>query len=116
AGRVAACQAEFDKLVQENPIDFPRDSADLSGTGKATISKLVVVIRACSGLKIEIQGHTDSEGKRQNNIQLSSRRADTVKKYLVELGLSPALLTAVGLGPDHPVASNRTPSDRARTR
>ena len=116
AGRVAACQAEFDKLVQENPIEFQRDSMDLSDKSKTTISKLVVVVRACSGLKIEIHGHTDSEGKHQNNIQLSLKRADAVKQYLVELGLSPDLLTAVGFGPDHPVASNRTPSDRARNR
>ncbi|MEQ1608257.1 MAG: OmpA family protein [Hyphomonadaceae bacterium] len=116
AGRVAACQAEFDKLVQENPIDFQRDRTELSDKGKTTIGKLVVVVRACSGLKIEIQGHTDGTGIRQNNIQLSLRRADAVKQYLVELGLSPDRLTAVGFGPDHPAASNRTPSDRARNR
>jgi outer membrane protein OmpA-like peptidoglycan-associated protein len=116
AGREAACQAEFDSVVKANPIDFLRDRNDLSPKGKAAVAELLVVARACSGMKIEIQGYTDSTGRRSNNIRLSRKRADAVKNYLVELGLSPDLLTAVGFGPDHPVASNRTSSGRAQNR
>jgi OmpA-OmpF porin, OOP family len=116
AGRAQACQAEFDKVSQANRIDFGRDRYDLSPKAKAAVDKFLIVARACSGLKIEVGGHTDSQGKRRNNVNLSKKRADAVRDYLVELGLSPDLLTAVGFGPDRPVASNRTSSGRDRNR
>lgn len=116
AGREAACQAEFDKVVREEPIDFLSTKADLSPAGKTVLDDLFVVARACSGLKIEIQGHTDNQGKRWGNVQLSRDRAEAVKKYLVERGLSPDLMTAVGFGPDRPAVSNRTSAGRARNR
>lgn len=116
ASREAVCQAEFDKVVEEKPVVFPKDRWDLDAGAKAAVSKLAVVGRACSAFKIEIQAYTDNQGKRLNNTRLSANRADAVKEYLVELGLSPSLLTAVGFGPDHPVASNRTTKGRARNR
>lgn len=116
AGRVAACQAEFDLVAKENPVAFPRDRWDLDASAKAAVSKLAIVGKACAALKIEIQAFTDNQGKRAANTRLSSKRAEAVKEYLVELGLSPGLLTAVGFGPDRPVASNRTASGRARNR
>lgn len=116
AGKVAACQAEFDLVAKENPIAFPRDRWDLDAPARAAVSKLAIVGKACAGLKIEIQAFTDNQGKRAANTRLSSKRAEAVKEYLVELGLSPDLLTAVGFGPDRPVASNRTASGRARNR
>lgn len=116
AGRVAACQAEFDLVAKGNPIAFPRDRWDLDGPAKTAVGKLAIVGKACAGLKIEIQAFTDNQGKRAANTRLSAKRAEAVKEYLVELGLSPDLLTAVGFGPDRPVASNRTASGRARNR
>lgn len=116
ASREAVCQAEFDKVVEEKPVVFPKDRWDLDAGAKAAVSKLAAVGKACSAFKIEIQAYTDNQGKRLNNTRLSANRADAVKEYLVELGLSPSLLTAVGFGPDHPVASNRTAKGRARNR
>jgi outer membrane protein OmpA-like peptidoglycan-associated protein len=116
AGRESACQAEFTKVVQEDPIDFPRDRWDLTSAAKAVLDDIGAVARACSGLKIEIQGHTDNQGRRRNNVSLSAKRAETVKQYLVEQGLSPDLLTAVGFGPDRPAASNRTNAGRTKNR
>lgn len=116
AGRVEACQAEFDKVLAANSIKFQPNRFDLTDRGKVAVEKLLVVGKACSGMKIEIRAHTDSQGKRQNNIRLSKRRADAVRDHLVERGLSPGLLTAVGFGPDRPVASNRTSSGREKNR
>lgn len=116
AGRAQACEAEFKKVSEANPIEFQRDRFDLTAKGKTAVDKLMVVARACSGLKIEVQAHTDSGGKRQNNIRLSKKRAEAVRDHLVELGLSPDLLTAVGFGPDRPVASNRNSSGREKNR
>lgn len=116
AGRESACQAEFNKVVGENPIDFQPSRWTLTSRGKEALDEIGVVARACSGLKLEIQGHTDNQGRRKNNVSLSRKRADAVKKYLVDLGLSPDLMTAVGFGPDRPAASNRTNAGRARNR
>ena len=114
--RAEACQAEFARVVTENPIEFGRDRWGLDAKAKAAVDKLAVVGKACSGSKIEVQAFTDSQGNRASNTRLSLKRAQVVKEYLVELGLSPDQLTAVGFGPDRPVASNRTSSGRARNR
>jgi OOP family OmpA-OmpF porin len=74
------------------------------------------VARGCSELRLEIQGHTDSSGQRDDNLRLSRKRAEAVKAYLVAQGLSPDRLDAKGFGPDRPVASNRTEAGRARNR
>lgn len=116
AAKAEACQKELAAIVSANPVDFLRDRIELTAKGKASVTELAVVIRACPGMNIEIQGHTDKTGKRQANIRLSKSRAEAVKDYLVGLGLSPDLLTAVGFGPDRPVASNRTEAGRRKNR
>ncbi|HOY77742.1 MAG TPA: OmpA family protein [Hyphomonadaceae bacterium] len=114
--RAETCQQEFRSALKENPIDFGRDHHQMTAKGKSAADKLLVIAKACSGLKIQIQGFTDNEGKKANNTRLSRRRAESVRGYLVAQGLSQDLLTAVGFGPDRPVASNRTASGRARNR
>lgn len=67
--------------------------------------------------RVRIEGHTDSVGSREANRDLSSRRADAVRKHLVEVnGVEPERLEAVGYGPDQPVAGNDTPDGRAQNR
>ncbi|WP_456378705.1 OmpA family protein, partial [Lutibacter sp.] len=66
--------------------------------------------------KFNISGHTDSLGSKASNQDLSQRRADAVKDYLVSKGVSSNNLTAKGFGEDMPVASNNTRSGRAQNR
>lgn len=114
--RVETCQQELASTLKANPIDFPRDRDQMTNKAKLAADKLLVIAKACSGLKIQIRGFTDNEGKKANNTRLSLRRAEAVREYLVAQGLSQDLLTAVGFGPDRPVASNRTASGRAKNR
>jgi OOP family OmpA-OmpF porin len=65
---------------------------------------------------VAIIGHTDNSGNRTSNIALSQARADAVKGYLVGKGISPQQMTATGVGPDQPIASNDTSDGRARNR
>ncbi|RYG23304.1 MAG: OmpA family protein [Burkholderiales bacterium] len=116
AARAETCQDELTSTIKENPIDFPRDRFKLTDKAKLAADKLLVVAKACSDLKIQIQAFTDNQGKKANNTRLSVRRAEAVKEYLVAQGLSEDLLTAVGFGPDKPVASNRSASGRAKNR
>lgn len=63
-----------------------------------------------------LEGHTDNSGQADKNLVLSQNRADAVKRYLVETGISESRITASGFGPERPVADNATPEGRARNR
>lgn len=65
---------------------------------------------------IEVEGHTDSNGKYSYNKKLSQGRADSVKKYLVTKGVPATRLSAVGYGPDKPIDTNDTEEGLARNR
>lgn len=67
-------------------------------------------------VKIEISGHTDNVGKPEGNKQLSLRRAQACRKYLVDKGIDGSRVTAVGIGDEQPVGSNDTPEGRAQNR
>jgi OmpA-OmpF porin, OOP family len=67
-------------------------------------------------VKIEIQGHTDSVGSAEYNMRLSEKRADSVKKYLEERGISGDRLEAKGFGLTKPIAPNDTDQNRAKNR
>lgn len=58
---------------------------------------------------VEIQGHTDARGRREDNLALSRRRAETVVQYVVSRGVSPTRLRATGFGPDRPLDRRQTP-------
>ena len=67
--------------------------------------------------RVRIEGHSDSKGKRDKNVQLSQRRADAVRQYLVDKGVEEGRLTAQGFGPDRPVVENaRTNAEHAQNR
>ncbi len=68
------------------------------------------------GLSLQIEGHTDSVGGDDFNQQLSERRADSVRDFLAEQGVSASSITARGFGKTQPVASNDTPEGRQRNR
>ncbi len=65
---------------------------------------------------VEIQGHTDNRGDRELNMQLSQRRADSVRRWLVQHGVESARLSAKGYGPTMPIAPNITAYNQARNR
>jgi len=67
--------------------------------------------------RVQIQGHTDSVGSAAANRDLSGRRAESVRKHLIEVnGVEPDRLEAMGYGPDKPLAGNDTPEGRAQNR
>lgn len=67
-------------------------------------------------LKLRIEGHTDSSGNPAANLDLSARRAESVRKELVKLGIAADRLTTQGFGDTRPAASNETPQGRAENR
>ncbi|MFO0734499.1 MAG: OmpA family protein [Labilithrix sp.] len=63
-----------------------------------------------------VEGHTDSQGQRQYNMDLSKKRADAVRDQLVSRGVAQDRIKAVGIGPDRPIASNNSAEGRANNR
>jgi outer membrane protein OmpA-like peptidoglycan-associated protein len=87
----------------------PESETDLAAIGQA--------LNSDRSLKLEIQGHTDNIGGRASNLNLSQRRAEAVKKYVVQkYGVSEDQLSAAGYGESRPVADNATPMGRAQNR
>lgn len=66
--------------------------------------------------KIVIEGHTDSTGNKKYNLNLSEKRASSVKQFLYEEGVSSRRMRAYGFGDEQPIASNSTPSGRQANR
>jgi outer membrane protein OmpA-like peptidoglycan-associated protein len=65
---------------------------------------------------ITVEGHTDSQGQRQYNMDLAKKRADAVQAQLVSRGVAADRIHSVGVGPDRPIADNKTAEGRANNR
>ena len=138
--RQAAAQAEQDKaamraqlLAQLNAVLQTQDTARglivnmsdvLFDTGSSTLkpatreklAKISGIVLAHPGLTLQIEGHTDSVGGDQMNQQLSERRADSVRDFLISQGVAGSSVSAQGFGKTRPVASNDTAEGRQKNR
>jgi outer membrane protein OmpA-like peptidoglycan-associated protein len=103
-------------IVNLSDVLFDTGSATLKPGAREKVAKIAGVLLAYPGLSIEIEGHTDSVGNEDYNQQLSERRAETVRSYLVRQGIPTTSVTAVGLGENQPVVSNDTASGRQQNR
>jgi len=97
-------------------IQFESSKANLKPSSYATLNSIAEALKAQPDMKVEIQGHTDSRGKRDYNVGLSQRRAETVKAYLVTKGVDSERMVPRGYGPDRPIATNSTAQGRATNR
>jgi OOP family OmpA-OmpF porin len=116
---VALVKKEFKIVLPEvyfefNKSDIKPESYSVLDGGAETIK---TVFAGNPDVKIEVQGHTDSKGSDAYNLDLSNRRANSVKDYLViNHGLNPNRLMARGYGESRPVASNDSDAGRAKNR
>ncbi len=133
-------QAEKDKadlrarlLRQLNSILSTRDSArglianmsdvlfetgkfELRPEARERLAKVSGIVLAYPSLHLEVEGHTDSIGGDDYNQQLSEKRAEAVRDYLVQQGIASDSIGARGLGKTVPIASNDTPEGRQKNR
>lgn len=97
-------------------VNFEFDSAKLTGDSIAKLNEAVKILKRNADDKIELAGHTDSQGSVDYNQGLSERRAQAVADYLVSHGANASNLTVKGYGESHPVADNGTKEGRAANR
>jgi outer membrane protein OmpA-like peptidoglycan-associated protein len=97
-------------------LDFERGKADILFESNYILDRLAKSLREFPGLEIEIRGYTDAIGKVNASIQLSQRRAEAVKRYLINQGIDPLRIRAMGFGPSNPIGDNRTAAGRAVNR
>ncbi len=109
-------QADIATVLSNRNIEFETDSAKLTLVGKSIVYKVAEVLKKYPHLKIEIAGHTDSDGDDKYNLELSQKRVDAVKALLVELGIDAKRLKAVGYGESKPLVPNNSPENKAKNR
>ena len=97
-------------------INFDTDKATIKPESKPIIDQIVSLLKDNPGLKVGIEGHTDSTGTSIRNKTLSQQRAESVVNALVKAGIDGKRLTAKGWGQDKPIADNKTDQGRAKNR
>jgi OOP family OmpA-OmpF porin len=97
-------------------ILFAPDQAEPTPAGMHKLSSLVTILKAQPQRSIRIEGHTDSRGPESYNFDLSQRRADAVRDFLIENGIPSQRITAQGYGEAVAVASNTTGAGRQENR
>jgi outer membrane protein OmpA-like peptidoglycan-associated protein len=95
---------------------FDTGKYELRQPTREALARLSGIVLAHPGLKLEVEGHTDSTGSDDLNQTLSEQRADTVRGYLVQQGLAADSITAKGFGKTSPVADNTTAAGRQKNR
>ncbi len=110
------CQNRFDDLLADQRIQFNFNSAEINPDSHGLLDKLVEAANECPNVKIEIGGHTDSQGSEAYNSELSGQRAASVGRYLTGHGIRVDRLMAVGFGELSPIATNGSVEGRAKNR
>jgi outer membrane protein OmpA-like peptidoglycan-associated protein len=107
-----------DRIEIKQQINFRSGRAIIKGAKSFEIlNQVIQVLKDYPGIKkVRVEGHTDSVGGAASNLKLSQQRADAVVKYLIDRGIEPSRITAMGYGLTKPIRSNATEKGRAANR
>lgn len=97
-------------------LNFATDGHGVDTAGTAKVNEFAAFLKESPAYKANIVGHTDSTASDKYNQKLSEKRAEMVKKMLIDQGVASDRLTASGKGESMPVASNKTKQGRAENR
>ncbi len=103
-------------LVTLGDVLFDTGRSNLKSGSLEKIYPLAEYLKEHVDTTVKIEGHTDSQGSAAYNSELSQRRADAVRDFLVSNGIAPERITAQGMGEDYPVATNSTAAGRQQNR
>ena len=111
-----ACIGRFEILSRSGNINFNSGSARLDVAGSAILDQLSDIVKRCPDMKIEVGGHTDSDGGDATNQALSEHRAESVIAYLVAEGSPPDRFVSRGYGEAVPIVANDSAENKRRNR
>ncbi len=124
--RTTALQAELTSYEQKKTdlgvtlilrdLQFGSASSVLTGGAQGRLAPLAAFLAKQPDTKIQIAGHTDSQGSDASNMDLSGRRAVSVGAYLISTGVDPSRISSVGMGESAPTSTNDTAAGRAINR
>jgi OOP family OmpA-OmpF porin len=97
-------------------IEFDTDTDTIRPVSTSTLDNASLVLTDYPSLRVLITGHTDSDGTREHNLDLSARRAEAVKAYFVSKGVAANRIETRGAGPDEPIADNKTKANKQKNR
>jgi outer membrane protein OmpA-like peptidoglycan-associated protein len=103
-------------IVNMSDVLFDTGKYSLKPGAREKLAKIAGILIAYPGISVEVGGYTDNVGQDGMNQQLSENRADSVRDYLVQSGVSNNSITAKGFGNSQPVASNGSESGRQQNR
>jgi OOP family OmpA-OmpF porin len=110
------CYLDGPRVQTIEGVLFDYNSAKLSDESKLLLGSILPVLLQSPAQKVELGGHTDDLGGANYNMQLSLRRAQSVRDYLVSLGVNPDRVIARGYGESEPRADNGSSVGRDRNR
>jgi len=115
------CPAVKEEIVKKvaasaKNVFFVTGSAKLQTKSFKGLDEVVAILKEDTGLKLDIEGHTDNTGSDKVNIPLSQNRAKAVHDYLVSKGIDASRLSSEGYGSSKPVADNKTAAGRTLNR
>jgi OOP family OmpA-OmpF porin len=97
-------------------VNFDFDKADIRPDAAVILDEAASILNANPGKSVRVEGHTDSVGADRRNARLSQRRADAVRRFLIDEGIEERRIQAVGRGEERPISDNTTPEGRANNR
>ena len=110
-----ACVAKAEPTCSYEPIYFEFNEHKLTAAAQARLSALADCIKKQKA-KVTVEGHADERGTEEYNMQLSNKRAASVKRYLVDLGVGAGSLDTVGYGENRPAVSGHDEDAWAKNR
>jgi peptidoglycan-associated lipoprotein len=120
-----AAVSEVDNLGQDSDhggagglqtIYFPYDAFTLDSTAKGTLKTNSEILKQKGSLKIQVEGHCDQRGGIQYNIALGEKRANAVRKYLIDLGVGGDRVTTISFGKERPLDTAENEQAYAKNR
>jgi OOP family OmpA-OmpF porin len=110
------CEERIAEVQAGTKIAFEPGSATVAADSRDTVNQIADILRECGPIRLEIQGHTDSQGREEMNQQLSQSRAQSILNELRGRRVPTASFTAMGYGETQPIADNGTEEGREENR
>ncbi|MBK9250036.1 MAG: OmpA family protein [Ignavibacteria bacterium] len=107
---------ELGKKIVLDGVEFETGKAIITPSSDTILQAALSTMVDNPDIEVEISGHTDNVGKRDKNQKLSLDRAESVKQWLVNRGVTASRMSTKGFGPDRPIAPNDTPENKKKNR